>query len=65
MMKNINKQKNWILAVFFGGCGWVKEGPKWGLAVFVLAVLAFAFIDWLKAPLGDGPLDKLIGIRRG
>lgn len=62
--KTINSNKNIILAVFFGAWAGIKEHSlAWGLFIVALGFGLFCLIDWFKAPLGKGPLDRYIGIK--
>lgn len=61
--KSINANKNIILAVFFGTWAGIKEHSfVWGLFILCLGFLIFQLMDKLRAPLGQGPLDKYIGV---
>jgi hypothetical protein len=61
--KAINGNKNIILALFFGTWAGFKEHSfEWGLFIVALGFLIFTFMDKMRAPLGQGPLDKYIGV---
>lgn len=63
--KHINANKNLILAIFFGVISGFKEhSAVWGLFISILAFVIFCGIDKMKAPIGEGPLDKFIGIHK-
>ena len=59
----INGNKNLILAVIFGTWAGFKEHSfEWGLFILCLGFLIFQFMDKMRAPLGQGPLDRYIGV---
>jgi hypothetical protein len=61
--KNINAQKNVILAVVFGIIAGVKDHSViWGVLTLVIGFGVFNLMDWMRAPIGQGPLDKIFGI---
>lgn len=63
-LKTINANKNIILAVFFGAWAGIKEHSfAWGLFIVALGFFIFQLMDKMKAPLGQGPFDRFLGIR--
>lgn len=64
-MRRINANKNLILAIFFGFISSIKEhSALWGLFITIVALVIFYGMDKLRAPIGEGPLDGIIGIRK-
>jgi hypothetical protein len=63
--KRINANKNSILAIFFGFISGIKEhSALWGFGIALAAFLIFCLMDKMRAPLGEGPLDRFVGIHK-